>query len=275
MDLLKTYYPENYDVLNTKVVLPNVKKLFKPDPGWVICDTDLAQADAQVVAAEADDSELRDIFDDPTRDLHNENAQAIFGGKHYPAGTEHPKRQIAKGGVHAVNYMVAARTLAATLGITVHEAEQFIAKWLSAHPGIADWHKRIRYELNTRRYIENRFGNRRTFLGRLDRHNIINEALAWIPQSTVGLIINRAWINLENEFSDDQLQVLLQVHDSLVFQVPYVNSKEVFTQLKKHLLIPVPYDPPLIIDVGLEVSEDDWGSVKKLDWNDYNEEAQC
>ncbi len=112
IDLNKRYYPESYDVLNKGVSLPNIKTLFQPDPGFTIIDCDLAQADAQVVAAEADDDELRAIFNDPLRDLHNENAQAIFGGKHYPAGEVHPKRQMAKGGVHAVNYMVAARTLA-------------------------------------------------------------------------------------------------------------------------------------------------------------------
>lgn len=272
--LMQKHYPDHYDVLNTKPVLPNIKKLFLPDPGWIMCDTDLAQADAQVVAYEADDEELRAIFNDPLRDLHNENAQSIFGGKHYPAGGEdHPKRQLAKAGVHAVNYFVAARTLAATLGITVKEAEDFIAKWMSSHPGIPKWHRRIRGELNERRFIENAFGNRKTFLGRLDRHNILNEALAWIPQSTVGLVINRAWKNCVEEFPDTEFQVLLQVHDSLVFQVPYVKSEIMFTQLKKHLLIPIPYDPPLIIDVGLMISTKSWGNVKGIDWNDYKAKA--
>ncbi len=259
------YYPADFDVLNTKPKMPNIRKLFKPDPGWVICDTDLAQADAQVVAADANDDALRDIWKDPKRDLHNENAQAIFGGRTYFKGEEHPQRQIAKAGVHAVNYGVQARTLSKTLGITVHEAEQFISKWYLAHPAIKEWHRRIQMEIQTRRWIANAFGNRKTFLGRTDNVTVLQEALAWIPQSTVGLIINRGWRNLDRAYTESELQVIFQVHDSLVFQIPCVNVKTKLAQIRDHLLVPVPYPEPLVIDVGIAVSKDSWGEVGKLD----------
>jgi DNA polymerase-1 len=259
-----TYAPD-YNILTHKLHLPNVRKLFRPDPGWLICDTDLAQADAQVVAADANDESLLEIFRDPTRDLHNENAQAIFGGRYYPKGEEHPQRQLAKGGVHAVNYYVQARTLAATLGITVHEAEEFIRKWFSAHPAIKDWHHRIQSEMQTRRFITNAFGNRKVFLGRIDNMTALQEALAWIPQSTVGLVINRGWVNLYKKYPQNELQVILQVHDSLVFQIPCVNVKTKLAQIKESLLIPIPYPTPLVIGVGISVSKTSWGDVIKLE----------
>lgn len=263
--MLLQHYPNDYDVWNTKPHLPNIRKLFVPDNGWLICDTDLAQADAQVVAAEAGDHELRAIFLDPTRDLHNENAQAIFGGRYYAKGEEHPQRQMAKNGVHAVNYGVQARTLSATLGITVKEAEAFIIKWFAAHPKIKGWHDRIQRELQTRRYIENAFGNRRTFLGRTESVTVMQEALAWIPQSTVGLVINRGWKNLSNAYTEDELQVLLQVHDSLVFQIPYANFRNKLTQILTYLAVPIPYPTPLTIGVGVAVSPISWGDVEKLE----------
>lgn len=119
------------------IELPNVKKIFLPDPGYFICDSDLAQADAQVVAWEAGDEALKEVFRDPDADLHNNNAQDIFGK------TGGIYRQRSKAGVHAVNYDVKARTLAIALGITIKEAEAFIDTWFTKHPGIYDWQQRI------------------------------------------------------------------------------------------------------------------------------------
>jgi hypothetical protein len=42
--------------------LPNVRRLFKPDPGFTLIDIDLSGADAAVVAWEANDQELKDAF---------------------------------------------------------------------------------------------------------------------------------------------------------------------------------------------------------------------
>ena len=42
-----------------QLTLPNLRKMFIPDPGKFIFDCDLEQADAQVVAWEADDDEQR------------------------------------------------------------------------------------------------------------------------------------------------------------------------------------------------------------------------
>ena len=57
---------------------PNLRKMFIPDPGYAIADHDLDQADARIVAWEADCPSLKEIFNDPDRDLHNENCEIIF-----------------------------------------------------------------------------------------------------------------------------------------------------------------------------------------------------
>lgn len=238
--------------------LPNVKKLFLPDTGYIIVDCDLAQADAQVVAWEADDQPLKDIFQDPDADLHDENAKSIFGY------TNKRNRQLAKGGVHAVNYGAKARTLAAALGITVHEAERFMKLWFAAHPGIKDWQNRIDMQLATNRTVTNKFGNRRYYFDRIE--NLLPEALAWIPQSTVALVINRALVNIDTNLID-RVEPLMQVHDSLVLQIRKSAYPVVLPELKKNMEIVVPYDDPLIIPVGIEASEKSWGEVMKVDWN--------
>lgn len=239
------------------IALPNIKRIFIPDPGFFICEADLAQADAQVVAWEANDTALKEIFRDPDKDLHTENALEIFGRSN---GT---CRQRAKAGVHAVNYYVQPRTLALTLGCTIKEAEAFIDTWFTAHPGIYDWQQRIDIALQTERTISNRFGNRRVYFGRIER--ALPEALAWIPQSTVALVINRAWKAVE-DLNDPDIQVLLQVHDSLVFQVKQRTFRRKLPALEEAFKVVVPYDDPLIIPAGLSYSDKSWGDCAKADW---------
>jgi len=240
--------------------LPNLREIFIPDPGYIIFDCDLEQADAQVVAWEADDEELKAIFRDPSVDLHNENCKLIFGK--YPTGPDDPYRKKTKAGVHLTNYGGNSRTLAKTMGITIHDADQFQSKWFAAHPGIKDWHNRVDMLLQQRRYVENKFGYRRFYFDRIE--GLLPEALAWIPQSTVGLVINHGWLNIENNLPD--VEILLQVHDSLVGQYPKRLDPTIRTAIRDNLLIEVPYDDPLIIGVGIATSESSWGEVKDTSW---------
>lgn len=249
----------------TTIELPNVKRIFLPDPGWFLCDSDLAQADAQVVAWDANDKPLMQFFkdarEDAELDLHGANAADIFGG---PPTRDNPFRKKAKAGVHAVNYDVKARTLALALGVTVKEAEAFIDKWFTAHPAIYDWQQRIKYDLETKRIITNRFGNRKVFFGRVNR--ALPEALAWIPQSTVALVINRAWRAIEN-LNDPDIQVLLQVHDSLVYQVKQSTFARKLPLLESAFKVVVPYEDPLIIPAGIEYSDKSWGDCVPIGWD--------
>lgn len=253
--------------------LPNIKKCFRPDPGYIICDADLDRADAQVVAWEADDISLKVLFREGL-DIHLANASAIFRlgitfdhlrDEAYTKTLQvkyKPERDMAKRGVHATNYGSNAHTLAKHLNITVKEAEQFQDFWFSAHPGIAAWHDRISDELQTRRQVFNKFGYRRFYFDRVQ--NLLPEALAWVPQSTVACVINRGWYNLYKNIPE--IQVLLQVHDSLVFQVPTDRFRPLLPEIKKNLLITIPYEDPLVIGVGLKASTKNWGDAVEYTW---------
>lgn len=246
-----------------KAKLPNVKKLFLPDPGWVMCDADLQQADAQVVAWDSGDASLKKIFLDPDLDLHTENAKTIFGS--CPT-KDHPNRKRAKAGVHAVNYGVFAKTLAGTLGCTIAEAEFFISTWFKNHPDIKRWQERINKEMFGRRYVENAFGYRKTFFGDVNKGTALSEALAWIPQSTVAIVINKVWDNL-NQLDPRLIRVKMQVHDSLVFQIRQGYLNEVIPQVKQAFdSVVVPYEDPLVIGSSLAIGAN-WGDVEDISWD--------
>lgn len=242
------------------VELPNVRKLFIPDPGYVMFDADLAGADAQVVAAEANDTVLLQAFKDGL-DVHTKNATDLWGSAFtsLPEGPRHRKRQECKQGVHGTNYGAHSKTLATILGWSVREADTFQARWFSLHPGIKEWHRRVELDLRNTRTASNKFGYRIIYFDRIDA--LLPQALAWIPQSTVALTAFRGAIQLERRCP--YVEILIQVHDSLVFQVPlrYADNVEEF---KAALENPIPYDPSLTIAWGLKRSEKSWGDCEKV-----------
>jgi DNA polymerase-1 len=240
--------------------LPNVRKLFIPDPGYVIADMDLDRADLQVVVWEADDEELRDALRAGI-DLHSFNAKTLFNLS-APVNTIkklHPdKRDLAKRWVHGTNYGGGARTMAQSCGITVHEADRLRGRWFAAHPGIAAWHERTEAALRSTRSVANKFGYRRFYFDRVD--GLLPEALAWVPQSTVAAVINRVWAEIVTSLP--HVQVLNQVHDSLVMQWPASMPQLAQACLDCARRVVVPYDKPLVIPAGINVSEKSWGDCK-------------
>ena len=226
--------------------LPNIRKIFVPDSGFTFFDMDLDRADLQVVVWEADDQELKQALREGV-DMHAENARVLG-----------ISRQLAKSWVHGTNYGGGPRTMAANCGITIHQAEKMRARWFQAHPGIERWHRRTEDHLKLRRYVENRFGNRKYFFDRVE--GLLPEALAWIPQSTVALVINRAWVNIDREVPE--VQVLLQVHDSLAGQFPTHRKEEILSRMAKAARVVVPYEDPLVIPVGIKTSENSWGECE-------------
>lgn len=247
------------------ITLPNIRKLFLPDANHIICDCDFGQADARVVAWDADAPKLKAIFNDPTKDLHSENAFSIFGERALDEAGNilHKFRQQAKMGVHAVNYLITVRSLAKALGISIREAEHFMNAWFAAHPEIEEWHDSIEEQLMSTRTIQNAWGFRKVFHDRIDK--VLTEAVAWIPQSTVAITINKALLNISRNLPE--VEVLIQVHDSLVMQFHRSLYPAILPEIKKEMTIAIPYDDPLILPVDVQVSSLSWGHKTPVNWN--------
>lgn len=242
------------------IKLPNIRKLFTPDPGKIFWDMDLDRADLQVVVWEADDAELKQALREGV-DLHCLNAKTLFNLS-CPLGeikAKFPlKRQLAKSWVHGTNYGGGPRTMAIACGITVKEAERMQYRWFEAHPGIKRWHERTTEDLAKTHSVRNRFGYRRFYFDRLE--GILPEALAWIPQSTVACVINEVWIRFNKHLPD--VDVLIQVHDSLAGQLEFVNATETLMEMRELAKVTIPYPDPLVIPVGINTSQISWGDCK-------------
>lgn len=234
--------------------IPNQRTLIIPDPGMTIIDMDLNRADAQFVAWEADDKTLKDALKSG-EDIHWLNAKMIWG-EHVKE--ESAERQMARQVIHAMNYGGYPKKISRSFGVPIKMAEWVFKRWFQLHPGIREWHNRVRNDLATKRLVKNPFGFERYYFDRPE--DCLNAALAWMPQSSVGIIINTAWVAINTHLKE--VEVLMQVHDSLDMQVPTNRVLELLPLIQQHSLIVVPYADPLIIPVGFKVSDKSWGDVK-------------
>ena len=251
--------------------LPDIRCMYGPDPGFTMFDMDLDRADLQVVVWEIDDEMLKAALH-MGADIHLLNVFALDGVDPPPLeelvethpryadhrGPRKHKREFAKVFCHATNYVGSPRTIAGHTGRTVHEVDTAQKKWFGAHPGVKLWHKRVEEQIQKRRYVENAFGYRWYIFDRLD--GLLPEAVAWIPQSTVGNVINKAWLNIDANMPETH--VLVQVHDSLVGEFPTHRRAHCLEGLKKNSQILIPYDDPLYIPVGIKTSEVSWGDCE-------------
>jgi DNA polymerase-1 len=230
----------------------SVRSLSVPDKGQDIFDADLAGADAHVVAAIAaeygDDSLLLEFNEGG--DQHMKNARAIWGNSAGPT-----ERQLAKTVVHATNYGASDTSVSMNTGLSKRDAARFQAIWFEAHPGIKRWHEDVWHQLQTTRTIYSKWGFRKVYFGRPESE--FKEALAWVPQHTVAITTNLVADQLRK--SGLPIQLLMQVHDSIVFQAPPSLKT---SELEPFLIYPIPYTPILNIKMKVKRSHTSWGECQ-------------
>ena len=239
--------------------LPNVREIYVPDHEYTIFDTDLSKADLRIVTWESDEPEMKAMLKEG-RDPYVEIAREFYHDptitKTRPDGSDNPKYKTFKSFAHGTHYLGTPAGLAGRLGLSVHVAEKTQRWYLGRFKRIAAWQKEFCDALMSRHYVENIFGYQRHYFGRIDE-TTFRQAIAWLPQSTVALYINRIWMQIYEKHP--HIQVMLQVHDSLVGQFPTSRKKECLAQLVQCGQIILPYPDPLIIPVGIKTSEKSWG----------------
>ena len=235
--------------------LPNVRSLFIPDPGMTFFDIDLSSADLRIVVWEADEPEFKAMLREGA-DPYTEIAKEFY---HDPTISKRdPRRQTFKAFAHGTNYLGSAKGLAERLGLSVHEAEKTQKWYFGRFPRIKRWQEDLKDQVVKRRMVQNVFGNRRYYFDRIEG-TIFNQAVAWIPQSTVACLINRAYVNIDKHLAG-KVEVLLQVHDSLAGQFPTHLGDWAVREIVSQEEIALPYQgDPLTIPVGVKTSTKSWG----------------
>lgn len=225
-----------------------IRRMFIADPGKVMIGRDYSQAEARIVAQLANCRGLIELFNDPTRDIHKENAARIFEKPLSEITSE--ERYLAKRVVHAANYGMMAPRLAQVVNedapytgvrITVQQAQQLLQKYFMMYPEIREvfW-KTVQQEMRHSRTLNTPFGRKRTFFGRWD-DKLMREAYSYIPQSTVGDLGCKALVNCywQIEKQVHGAELLLQVHDAVYMQCYESDALRVATMMEEAMAIPI------------------------------------
>lgn len=133
-------------------------------------------------------------------------------------------RQLSKKGGHGTNYYGTPRTMAKHLHTAVNVIENFQGRYFYAFPAIPLWHNWVIREIKETGTITTLFGRRRMFFGRANDASTHRKAIAYAPQSMTGEQIDRGLLAVWR--AHPEVQLLNQVHDSILFQVPYAQATD-------------------------------------------------
>lgn len=261
--------------------LQNIPKLartiFTPPKDHILLQADYKQAEAVVVAYLINDVKLKKLFSDsfgksPDEcaanhwDVHKLTASAMFG---IPI-TEITKAQrgIGKTIRHATNYSAGPTVVATRLGIQLKEAKQLLERYHQTCPQLKLWHQRIQDELRRTRTLTNLFGRKHRFLDRWG-DTLFRSAYSFIPQSTVGDLLNHALLNIYSNLSD-WVHLALQLHDAVYCYIKPNQLPDAIDALTEQMLIPLHTDAgeQFTIDVDFSAGET-WGDLKEVSSNRF------
>jgi DNA polymerase I-like protein with 3'-5' exonuclease and polymerase domains len=192
------------------------KKAIQAPPGWLLYEVDLKQADARVVAWDANEPTLMRFFNE-NRDIHRYVASQLFNSLE-DAITD-PQRQLGKKCGHASNYGMRAPTLVDQclleegLVLSVMQADQMIRGYYRLMSQIPVWHQRIQQELRRTKKLTTPLGRERYFYGRLEDETY-RAAYAFKPQSIVCDTIDALIVHVGQRRNPELCHTLAQIHDA-------------------------------------------------------------
>lgn len=250
--------PSGDDAEDQVIPLPNIRELFLFDRGMTGFDLDGDSADLRIVTGESGCKTMQAYFASGAKP-YVELAKEFY--RDQTITKQHSSYKRMKALCHGTNYGGEAAGLSERIGLPVHDIDRAQKWYFGACPEIKDWQEDIKKQIVNRGFIENPFGYRLYNWDRPSR-KLFNEALAWTPQSTVGILINKILLAIDQTMPD--VQLLLQVHDSLTGQFPTEVAEERKTQLVALAAsIEIPCTTGAItVPAGLKCSTRSWGECK-------------
>jgi DNA polymerase-1 len=217
---------------NLQNIENRLRSIFVADPGYKFGNIDLEQSDSRAVGAIH-----WNLFRDPSYldacesgDLHTTVARDGFpalqwtgnliddritaSGKFY---REFSFRDAAKRLGHGTNYQGQADKMHRATHINQADIEAFQTSYLRKYPAFQLWWEWVRNQLRDTHRITTLLGRQRYFMGRWSDPETVRKAIAYEPQSITADTINRGMLAMWRRHN---VQLLVQVHDSILFQYP-------------------------------------------------------
>ncbi|MGA2041829.1 MAG: DNA polymerase I [Roseiarcus sp.] len=232
-----------------------IRRAFVATPGHALISADYSQIELRLLAHVADIGQLKKAFAEGL-DIHAMTASEMFGVpvKDMPGEV----RRRAKAINFGIIYGISAFGLANQLGIGREEAGAYIRKYFERFPGIRAYMEATKKAARADGFVRTIFG-RKCHYPRINASNpserAFNERAAINApiQGSAADIIRRAMIRMDGALAAARLdaQMLLQVHDELVFEAP-LDQLEPTLALVAKVMVEAPL-PALKLSVPLQV----------------------
>ena len=231
-----------------------IRTAFIADKDKTLLSADYSQIELRLVAHVADVKALKRAFKDG-EDIHAATASEMFD---VPIkGMDPMVRRRAKAINFGIIYGISAFGLARQLGIPRGEAHDYIEAYFKKFPEIRDYMEATKALAKKQGYVTTLYGRRCWTPGIGDRNPnmraFAERAAINAPiQGGAADIIKRAMIRLPAALKDAGLkaEMLLQVHDELIFEVPDAEIEKTKKIVKSEMEGAEHLDVPLTVDMG-------------------------
>lgn len=227
---------------NLQNVSGALRNMFVAERGRKFVEIDLEQADSRNVGAlawnlfyESHGPEFAGAYLDACEsgDLHTTVCRMAWGDLDWGddsslwrsvadsiAYRELSYRDLAKKLGHGTNYLGQPFTMAMHTKVAAGIIESFQSAYFGAFPCVKEWQDWTIDQLQSKQYLENLYGRGRNFFGKVTDQPVINAAIAYAPQGSTGEEINEGIMNLWQHADGKWFNLLVQVHDSILFDIP-------------------------------------------------------
>lgn len=205
--------------------------------GSVLLGIDYSQIELRVLAEISQDENLIEAYSE-NLDLHSLTARKIFGLSDDEVVTRE-QRDAAKTVNFSIIYGKTAFGLSQELKITPKEASDYITRYFEQYPSVKHLEKEIIMYAEEHGYVETYFKRKRIIDGINSKNRVIKNqaermAVNTVIQGTAAEVLKKVMINLYEVLKNkDDIHMLLQVHDELIFEVKEEKAVEYKEKIEK------------------------------------------
>ena len=240
-----------------------IRSAFVAEPGHRLLSADYSQIELRILAHVSGEPKLREAFL-RGEDIHTATAAEVLGKD--PATLTSDERAVAKMINFGIVYGISAFGLSENLAIPKEEAQAYIDAYLARFPRVQAFIARTISQAEEDGYATSLLGRRRPVpelraSNRQTRGFGERVAVNFVMQGSNADMIKVAMVAIHRRLRSEGrgAQMVLQVHDELLLEVPEVEVSKVRDLVREEMCGAYPLDPPLAVDVGLG---DDWAEAK-------------
>ena len=228
-----------------------IRKAFVSHNGYLV-SFDYSQIELRILAHMAHVTNLIDAFNQG-KDIHRHTAALVFGVKDEEVTPQ--MRSQAKAVNFGIIYGMSEFRLSKDIGMSIQEARNFINKYFETYPEVKTYMDEVVEVCKKQGYVSTLLNRKRYIPTINDKNFMVRQqaqryAMNTPIQGTGADILKLAMIEVDKALKAHHLksQMILQVHDELIFDVFEDELEEVMSLVKEKMENCIKMDVPLIVE---------------------------